>query len=62
MNVARSGSIGSPVAINSGGLVGPETEAGAGVEVVTEGSNVAGEEVKTIVCLCELSEDELSDS
>ena len=45
MNVAISGSIGSPVDINSDGLVGPETEAGAGVEVVTEGSIVFGEEV-----------------
>ena len=51
MIVAMSGSIGSPVAINSDGLVGPETEAGAGVEVVTEGSNVVGEEVKARVCL-----------
>ena len=50
------------MANKSGGLGGPETVAGAGVEVVTEGSNVAGEEVKTIVCLCELSDDELSDS
>ena len=51
MNVAKSGSICSPVGINSDGLVGQETEVGAGVEVMTEGSNVAGEEVKTIVCL-----------
>ena len=51
MNAAISGSMGSPVDINSDGLVGPETEAGAGVEVVTEGSNVIEEEVKTRVCL-----------
>ena len=49
--MARSESIGSPVAIKSGGLVGAETVAGTGGEVVTVVGNVTGEEVQTIVCL-----------
>ena len=51
INVARSESIGSPVVIRSGGLVGAETVAGTGGEVVTVVGNVTGEEVQTIVFL-----------